>query len=201
MNVEEWRSIPGYETSYEVSSRGRVRSLDRVVTDRRGRRHPKLGRVLTPVTNPVSGKLSVKLGKSNTKMVHILVLEAFVGPRPNGLCGLHWDDDPSNNCVDNLRWGTRSANMHDKVRNGRHHNAIKTTCKYGHPLSGENLSIDTLGKRVCRTCQRDRMRKYRNKRRSAVTSVAQRIEDPERAYDLEASAIEAMQVAARFAAV
>ena len=36
---------------------------------------------------------------------------------------------------------------------------------------------------------------------NAVTSVAQRIENPDRAYEVEASAIEAMQVAAKFAAV
>jgi hypothetical protein len=105
--------------------------------------------------------MTVKLGKNNSRLVHILVLEAFVGPRPDGAYGLHWDDDPSNNRVENLRWGTPSENMYDKVRNGRHHNAEKTACKYGHPLTGENLTIDTLGKRVCRTCQRERMRRYR----------------------------------------
>lgn len=124
-----------------------------------------MGRVLTPIANVRSGKLSVKLGKNNRAMVHHLVLEAFAGLRPPGAYGLHWDDDPANNCIENLRWGTPTDNMHDKVRNGRHHNAVKTQCKYGHPLEGDNLSIDTLGKRVCKTCQRNRMRRHRARKK------------------------------------
>ena len=33
---EEWRDVVGYEGLYEVSSHGRVRSLDRYITDKRG---------------------------------------------------------------------------------------------------------------------------------------------------------------------
>jgi len=41
------------------------------------------------------------------------VLEAFVGPAPEGHEGLHGDGDPANNRLDNLRWGTRSENNID----------------------------------------------------------------------------------------
>lgn len=51
--------------------------------------------------------------------VHILVLEAFVGPRPEGMEGCHEDDDPSNNHVSNLKWGTRQDNAKDASRNGK----------------------------------------------------------------------------------
>lgn len=58
-------------------------------------------------------------GVSKSHRVHLLVLEAFVGPRPTpDAVGLHFDDDIWNNRVDNLRWGTRSDNWHDAVRNG-----------------------------------------------------------------------------------
>lgn len=164
--MEQWRPVLGHESSYEVSSLGRVRSLDRMITDSRGRSRLVAGKVLSQIANVRSGKLSVKLGKTTRAMVHHLVLEAFVGPRPSGAYGLHWDDNPDNNCIENLRWGTPSDNMHDKVRNGLHHNALKTHCKYGHPLDGSNLSIDTLGKRVCKSCQRDRMRRYRARNRN-----------------------------------
>lgn len=51
--------------------------------------------------------------------VHHLILEAFVGPRPPGLHALHGDDDRANNRLDNLRWGSRSENIREAVRNGR----------------------------------------------------------------------------------
>lgn len=48
-----------------------------------------------------------------------LVLEAFVGPCPYGMECCHYDDNPFNNKVDNLRWGTTQENALDKVRNDR----------------------------------------------------------------------------------
>jgi len=48
--------------------------------------------------------------------VHILVLEAFVGPRPDGLVGCHKDDNTTNNAVENLYWGSESQNTHDRCR-------------------------------------------------------------------------------------
>lgn len=57
-------------------------------------------------------------GKMKTILVHHLVLEAFVGPRPPGGLGCHKDDNPLNNSVDNLKWGTRQSNSADARRNG-----------------------------------------------------------------------------------
>jgi HNH endonuclease len=51
--------------------------------------------------------------------VHILVLEAFDRLRPAGLWGLHDDDNPRNNHISNLRWGTPSDNSYDAVKNRR----------------------------------------------------------------------------------
>jgi hypothetical protein len=47
------------------------------------------------------------------------VLPAFVGPRPDGTLGCHWDDDHENNDLSNLRWCTPLANAHDRARNCR----------------------------------------------------------------------------------
>lgn len=52
--------------------------------------------------------------------VHILVLEAFVGPRPDGMQGLHKSDNARNNRLSNLYWGTPSQNAVDAVNNGDH---------------------------------------------------------------------------------
>lgn len=52
------------------------------------------------------------------RLVHHLVLEAFVGPCPPGMEACHWDGDPSNNALSNLRWDTHQSNMDDKSRHG-----------------------------------------------------------------------------------
>lgn len=52
--------------------------------------------------------------------VHELVLTAFIGPRPEPtMQALHWDDTPTNNRLENLRWGTPAENWEDSRRNGR----------------------------------------------------------------------------------
>lgn len=53
------------------------------------------------------------------KLVHRLVLEAFVGPCPSGCEGCHYDGNPANNIVSNLRWDTTKNNCLDKRRHGR----------------------------------------------------------------------------------
>lgn len=58
-------------------------------------------------------------GQRHHRFVHVLVLTAFVGPRPAGADGCHADDDGLNNRLANLRWDTRKGNMRDAVRNGR----------------------------------------------------------------------------------
>lgn len=73
-------------------------------------------------------------GKPTDHRLHRLILEAFRGPCPVGMEGLHWDDNPLNNCISNLRWGTHLENIQDSKRNGtfrtgsgeRHHKAELT---------------------------------------------------------------------------
>lgn len=156
MTTETWRPVVGFEHAYEVSNHGRVRSIPRV--DARGRRWTR--RILRPGAQP-SGHLSVSLsstGERSMRKVHRLVLEAFVGPCPEGMEGLHRDDDPMNNDLANLRWGTRSDNLHDAVRNGRHRGTQKTHCPRNHPLEAPNLVASTLrsGRRACLACSYER---------------------------------------------
>ncbi len=106
-NTELWRPVP---SSYlEVSSLGRVRS------------HAwGKSRILKPYPN-VAGYLAVNWrtdGKRFARLVSHLVLEAFVGPRPEGQETRHLNRDNQNNRLDNLAWGTRQENNEDKVRHG-----------------------------------------------------------------------------------
>jgi len=49
---------------------------------------------------------------------HRLVMEAFVGPCPEGYYVLHGDNTPSNNRLANLRYGTPTENCEDKLMHG-----------------------------------------------------------------------------------
>jgi hypothetical protein len=58
-------------------------------------------------------------GRSVHAYVHRLVLEAFVGPCPEGMEACHFPDQDRMNCrLENLRWDTRAANQADKVAHG-----------------------------------------------------------------------------------
>ena len=159
--VEQWKPVNGYEGIYEVSSQGRVRSLDRTVTYSDGRARLFKSKVLSATLNQRGGYPAVSLwkqGKHQVRTVHSLVAEAFIGPRPEGMDVCHNDGDPTNNHVENLRYGTRSDNILDKVRHGTHNNAAKTHCKRGHELFAENIrpSLAKRGKRTCLGCDRAR---------------------------------------------
>jgi len=163
--MERWLPVVGYEGIYEVSDRGRVRSLARITSGRRVR-----PRVLKERPLP-NGRPRVNLslyGKVVDAYPYRLVLEAFVGPCPEGMEALHWDDDPNNNTVDNLRWGTRTENMRDMSRN-LGGNAGLTHCPSGHPYDEENTYYYPTGRqhRLCRTCQRAHAKRKRAKKKAA----------------------------------
>lgn len=168
--MEIWRPVVGHEGLYEVSSHGGVRSVDRISSS--GSRLE--GVTLTQFKTP-HGYLRVgmsKFGKTRTMLVHPMVLEAFVGPRPAGEDCRHLNDKPDDNRVENLQWGTRSQNIYDSVRNGSHINARKTQCIRGHSLSGANLYIaPKSGKRGCKTCAADSQRARTNKRRQEEIQI------------------------------
>ena len=106
---EHWKPISGYEGLYEVSSFGRVRSLDRVVKKkcRGGQTAVCLynGKLLKLATN--CNYLTVQLNKNGTgktHAVHRLVARAFI-PNPKSLPQVnHKDENKWNNCVENLEW-------------------------------------------------------------------------------------------------
>lgn len=157
---ERWLPIPGWEPLYQVSDKGRVRSLYRTIVCKNGVRKPKPGRILKASPSD-GGHLFVKLydgGRYRGAPVHLLMMEAFVGPCPEGMEVLHHNDVPDDNRLDNLRYGTRSANVLDMVRNGNHNHARVTSCKMSHPYAEPNLVPSSLkkGGRSCLACSRAR---------------------------------------------
>lgn len=115
--TEIWKAVPGHEGAYEVSDQGRVRSLDRPLTQagRNGTIYTKLvrGRLLRPGRSS-GGHLTVALGRGDSRLVHHLVLAAFVGPRPSDKETRHLDGEHTNNRLANVEYSTRSRNTQDK---------------------------------------------------------------------------------------
>ena len=145
-----WTPIPGFD-GYEINQ-----DTQQVKGIR--------GNILKPRPDK-RGRIWIALYRNNTqhslKLAH-LMLRTFVGEPGPGQVSRHLDDDPANNDLSNLCWGTQTENMHDKVRNGLHWNTNKTACHNGHDFTPENTGVRTGRKgRYCKKCAADRARARR----------------------------------------
>ena len=106
MKNEIWKSVEGYEGLYQVSSYGRVRSLDRMVINSDGVKRLFKGRILKP--NKVrNGYLKIQLSKSgkvNGALIHRLVAQSFIQNPDNLPIINHKDENKTDNHVENLEW-------------------------------------------------------------------------------------------------
>lgn len=147
---------------HQVSDAGEVRSVERVVHRSDGKIQTFRGKMRKLVPRP-DGRLTVMLSSpsagASLRLVHQLVLEAFVGPRPEGMEGCHNNGDCTDNRLENLRWDTSSNNKLDMLIHGTHPNGSKTHCKSGHEFTAENTYLRAGGGRACRPCKRDRWRR------------------------------------------
>ena len=108
--METWKSIKGYEGLYQISSNGRIKSLERL--DSCGRK------VRERILKPIQGNKRVeyrqvslsKNGIAKNYLIHILVAKTFI-PNPNNYTDVnHKDENPKNNVVSNLEWCTPTYN-------------------------------------------------------------------------------------------
>lgn len=125
---EEWKSIERYEGLYEVSSLGRVRSLDRLVIYSNGKRRIHKGTVLSPgVSNGYYQVSLARGGKNVQRQIHVLVCTAFhLNPEHKRTVN-HKDGDKLHNHKDNLEWATHSEqHLHAHANNlkGRNSRAL-----------------------------------------------------------------------------
>lgn len=167
---EEWRPVVGHEGSYEVSNLGRVRSLDRMIYFPDGRKRRSYGRILKPWSSKKCGHLKISLGSKTRYLVHVLVLESFIGPRPSGLVACHNNGIGSDNRIENLRWDTYRENNLDLTRHGTHFQAKKTHCPHGHEYTEENTVLYSgrgSRERLCKTCQRRHATESKRRLRAA----------------------------------
>ena len=104
-----------------MSDLGRVRSMDRIVADKRTGTAKLKGRIMQPGRR--GSHLAVGLSKGGIKTtirIHRLVAAAWIGPCPDGLEVCHGPNGQMDNSVGNLRYDTHSNNGLDKRRDGTH---------------------------------------------------------------------------------
>ena len=84
---EQWRPVAGYEDAYEVSDRGRVRSIARTV--QRGRfSHRVKERILAAATQRRTRLLQLVLsceGRQRRHYVYVLIRDAAATPSPTSV--------------------------------------------------------------------------------------------------------------------
>jgi hypothetical protein len=108
---EIWKPVVR-NRNYEVSNLGRVR---RVVAGRGA----TIGKVLKIQSNGRYCQVGLFVdNKSRKEFIHILVMEAFVGPCPAGYETNHKDTFRTNNALDNLEYRTPTENMEHASANG-----------------------------------------------------------------------------------
>lgn len=116
----EFRDVPGFP-GYRAGSDGSIWSAWRgpSITDQWKRLTPEIHRRRTKARTYHAIKI-YKNGKRTTRLWHRVILESFVGPKPDGCQCRHLDGDPTNNAISNICWGTHKENCQDSRDHGRY---------------------------------------------------------------------------------
>ena len=106
--METWKEI--HNGFYEVSTQGNLRRAKPGIAT-------FIGRLVLPMAS-ATGYMQVQLGGDEKRRayVHHLVMEAFVGRRPDGMVVNHKDGNKQNNALENLEYITPTANSHHAIQ-------------------------------------------------------------------------------------
>lgn len=121
--MQKWKSVKGFEDSYEVSNDGFVRSLSRSVKYKHGGKDRVWpGKILNHYLAR-NGYCDITLKRANKNhhfALHRLVGIAFI-PNPLNLPQInHKDNNKQNNHMDNLEWCDQHGNMRHAFDNNHH---------------------------------------------------------------------------------
>lgn len=120
MENEIWLAINGYESLYQISNRGRIRSLDKSWVNNKGGICRKAGKLLTPDTT--NGYFHIKLwqnGRFKWFQIHQLVAIAFIENPESKPHVNHLNSNRGDNRVENLEWCTPKENLAHASERGR----------------------------------------------------------------------------------
>lgn len=147
---EIWKDVVGYEGYYQISNKGNLRSVTRIIDHGiQGKLRKVNGKTKKLMQNRLGYKMVrlYKNGKGENFKIHRLVATAFI-PNPNNLPEVnHIDCNPSNNIVENLEWVSHRDNMIHAGKNGRlavpesakSKLGLKTKELFSIPIMGINL--------------------------------------------------------------
>lgn len=143
--METWKPVYGWESYYEISDMGNVRSLTRtadVIVRGKVQRRVHQGKTLKPSANPKSGYLMVSFtapgGVREYRYIHQLVADAFLPAAKPGEEVCHKNGRRIENAAANLRRGTRSSNALDRHEHGTM-NLAKGTDHHFHKLTEDDV--------------------------------------------------------------
>ena len=162
--TELWKDAPGFD-GYEVSNLGRVR---RVSTGKCLKPSIGKGKNAYPRVFPCVN------GRDKGALVHVLMMEAFVGPCPAGYEVNHKNGIKTDLAFDNLEYVTsQQNNIHALLTGLRKPRPILTHCPRGHLKDGINRTRVLVDGSVsfyprCRVCNRDSARRQYHARKAAA---------------------------------
>jgi len=132
---ETWKDIPGYIGEFQVSSKGKVKSLDRRVGKYKRLVH---GCVMKHFIDD-AGYPRIALNAQKKYKVHRLVAMAFIPNPYNKPCVGHLDNNRLNPCVENLEWCTVKENVAHCIKSNRQRIQIPGEHPKSKPVIAINL--------------------------------------------------------------
>lgn len=151
--MEIWKNMYGWEDLYEISNLGNIKSKQRNGKTMFGERAYG-GNVVNPIKTS-SGYPAVNLTKSGVRKqmhIHVLVLETFVGKRPDKYEACHNNGNRLDYRLDNLRWDTRKNNhadmhKHGTAQIGKNANRPKLNKYLASEIKTSNLMVKELAEK------------------------------------------------------
>ena len=174
---ETWKNVIGYETFYQVSNFGNVRSLDRIVNKPNGVSYMRKGKLCVQSKSNL-GYLTVGFTVNNVKVnkyVHRLVAETFITNWSNHPQVNHIDCDKTNNRMYNLEWCTNSQNQIHATKNGLNklhlHRVAYSGEKNGRSLLTKEQVLEIKQKHIPYKYSAKKLSKEYNVSESCITHI------------------------------
>lgn len=169
---EKWQWARNHKHYYKLSSFGRVELVKPITFVYLNRGKFQSRKTIKPGMLKISPskfyprvRLYFPNGEVEAPRVHILMLETFVGPCPPGKECRHLNDNKTNFRLDNLKWGSRKANVKDAIRNG---------CKNYDFMTGERNFNSVLTRSIVRKLK-SKSKKWKGSQRAFCKKYSQRL--------------------------